>query len=84
VLLDYDPNQRTISIRSAPAPRTDYYFVREYGRRGRMRLVSAIRFLKRHDIMVDRTVIVQAPKCVFIQDEPAIVLALGRLIRATR
>ena len=76
--LAYDADDRTITIRSSPPPRTDYYLVREYGRGRRMRLVSAIRLLKRHDVKIEQTLIFRRPKLTDCNGEPLIVLQLDK------
>src|SRR5437773_1340660 len=84
VALVCDPAQRTIGIR-CPVPREgDLYFVRPYGRGGRMRVISAVRLLKQFDIKIEQTLKFHAPPLIHFNGEPMLVLELDKAESSAR
>lgn len=70
--------RQTIGVKY-PVPREgDLYFVRSYGRGGRMRVVSAIRLLKQFGIKIEQTLVFHDPPLTYFNGEPMLVLELDK------
>lgn len=78
VTLHYCPVQRTIAVKYPVPGGGELYYVRPYGRGGRMRVVSAIRLLKRFDINIEQTLKFSAPQLVHFNWRPMLVLELDK------
>jgi hypothetical protein len=79
VVLMYDAARRRIGVKYPVPGDRELFSLRNYGRDGRMRIVSAGRLLKQFGIEIERTLVFRDPRVDPMgKKEPMLVLALDK------